>query len=65
MGYSGYSHCAIAVLTQDAHMPYSGYAWRTQNSEYSQEYSEYAWGYLAWNTTATSALKRLRDALLA
>jgi hypothetical protein len=46
-------------------MPYSGYAWRTQNSEYSQEYSEYAWGYLAWNTTATSALKRLRDALLA
>ena len=27
-------------------MPYSGYTWRTQNSEYSQEYSEYAWGTL-------------------
>jgi hypothetical protein len=39
MGYFEYSHCAIAVLTQDAHMPYSGHTWRTQNSEYSQEYS--------------------------
>ena len=56
MGYSGYSHCAIAVLTQDAHMPYSGCTWRTQNSEYSQEYSEYARGYSGYSHCAIVVL---------
>jgi hypothetical protein len=58
-GYSGYSHCAIVVLTQDAHMPYSGYTWRTQNSEYSQEYSEYAWGTLSTHTARSQYSHRM------
>ena len=56
MGYSGYSYCAIAVLTQDAPMRYSGYTWRTQNSEYSEEYSEYAWGYSGYSHCAIAVL---------